>query len=348
MNFEISICIFTRNRERYLKVALDSIICQITDDIRDKVEICISDNASNQDIKGLADKYRQKHPHITYFRFDKDMGVDINHLNAVAISRSPYCWTFCDDDIMLDGALKYILQEIKENPDIDIFIGETIIYTKSLDEPAKSKFRLAKPSRDFIFEQGNTKGILLLGFGTETIVRKEKWQLYSNDNKFLDTLFVQLYVMFSMIKNGSKLKSLIKPICGLRGFNGDDTFNVDGMLRRFQYDIIALKAIPEDVFGKKSKEAKMMANQIMFNILAAVRALKMNAFKEKASLQLYFQLFDLLHQYYRNNILLYILVLPSLLLPSFIYKIMIYMYRKTLKKRRTIKDTGKIKELFYD
>jgi abequosyltransferase len=343
MNFEISICIIEYNRRDMLAQTLDSIINQITDDIRDKVEICISDDASMQDIKSLVDEYRLKHPHITYFRFEKNQGFDINELKSVEISHSPYCWTFGNDDIMLDGALKYILQEIKENPDIDIFIGETIFCGRSLDEAVKRNFRLHKPRQDFVFERGDTRCILLLGFISETIVKKESWNLYAKDNKFLDTLFVQLYVMFSMIKNGYKLKSLIKHIAGLREFNGDDTFNVDGYLRRIQYDVIALKAIPEDVFGKNSKEAKMLANQLMFNILYAIRAFKIGSFTEKASVNTYIQMFKLLHQYYPNNILLYILVLPSLLLPAFVYKIMIYTYRKTLKKRRIVKNIDEIK-----
>ncbi|MDR3048957.1 MAG: glycosyltransferase, partial [Elusimicrobiota bacterium] len=46
MAFEFSICIPTWNKAKYLKTTLDSIICQIDDDIKDKIEICISDDAS--------------------------------------------------------------------------------------------------------------------------------------------------------------------------------------------------------------------------------------------------------------------------------------------------------------
>ncbi|MDR3048967.1 MAG: glycosyltransferase, partial [Elusimicrobiota bacterium] len=46
MAFEFSICIPAWNKAKYLKTTLDSIICQIDDDIKDKIEICISDDAS--------------------------------------------------------------------------------------------------------------------------------------------------------------------------------------------------------------------------------------------------------------------------------------------------------------
>ena len=61
MNYELSICIPTYNRAEYLKEALDSIIKQINDTNRDKVEICISDNASEDNTKELIENYRKKH-----------------------------------------------------------------------------------------------------------------------------------------------------------------------------------------------------------------------------------------------------------------------------------------------
>ncbi|MDR0485813.1 MAG: glycosyltransferase, partial [Elusimicrobiota bacterium] len=152
MAYEISICIIEWERSKHLSLLLDSIISQIDDEIRDSVEICISDDASTENIKEIVSIYKTKHPHITYFRFEKNMGFDCNHLKVIEISNAPFCWTFGNDDIMLDGALKYMLKEIKENPDIDIFVGDALIYADSSETMFKKTRNIRKPVKDFVFE----------------------------------------------------------------------------------------------------------------------------------------------------------------------------------------------------
>lgn len=350
MDFEISISIVEWNRSAEFKALLDSIVSQITEDIRDKVEICVSDDASTEDIKSIIDEYRKKHPHIKYFCFEKNAGVDLNYLKAVEIASAPFCWAFGNDDLMLDGALKYILKEIRENPDIDIFMGELVSFTDFEDKVFyRGGFRISKPTKDFVFENGNTRCILLFSHIGEAIVKKEMWNRYSQINwhsdnetdvwdgrRFVGTLDVHLYVMFSMIKNGSKLKSLIKPIVAARSFAKNDPFMIDGIRKRWIYCLESVKKIPEAVFGKNSKEAKWMAShQLIYTEICTIRAGKTGAFPMNT--KLYIALFKDLYHYFPKNLLLYFYVLPCMLIPSFVYKAAIMLYRKTLKKKKIVK-----------
>ena len=73
----LSICIPTYNRAEFLKDALDSILRQINENNKDKVEICISDNASEDNTEELVEEYQKKSPiPIIYHKNEKNMGAD--------------------------------------------------------------------------------------------------------------------------------------------------------------------------------------------------------------------------------------------------------------------------------
>ncbi|MDR3150214.1 MAG: glycosyltransferase [Candidatus Peribacteria bacterium] len=57
---KLSICIPTYNREKFLPDALNSILKQINDNNKDKIEICISDNASEDNTKELINGFQKK------------------------------------------------------------------------------------------------------------------------------------------------------------------------------------------------------------------------------------------------------------------------------------------------
>jgi abequosyltransferase len=342
MAFDLSVCILSYNRSKELAQLLNSIAKQVTDDIRDKIEICISDDASIENIEQVVESFKND-MRINYFRFEQNQGHDINYLKVVEMSDSPYCWVFGNDDIMLDGALKYIYKEIQDNPDIDIFIADGFMADADLSNIYKRKFRLIKGKKDFTFDHKNTKSILLLGNSSEMIIKKDKWMLYTNledssVKKMIGCIFIQVFIMCSMIKNGSKLKSLVKPVCIFRGGNGASTFLREGVFKRVLYDIRVMKLIPEEVFGKNSKEAKYMANQLMFNIVRTlIIGVKIKSQIVDSPYHLYKDVFVELFKSYKTNLLLYLLVLPSMLMPSFVYKIFVSFYRGTIKRIRKVK-----------
>ena len=124
MAIQLSICIPTYNREKYLKQLLDCIERQLQDIEKNIVEICVSDNASTDNTKQVIQQYQQKYNNITYFRWDKNMGADMNYLKVVEIAHGKYCWLFGSDDFMIDGAIKKMLEQIKE--DCDIYLCDSV------------------------------------------------------------------------------------------------------------------------------------------------------------------------------------------------------------------------------
>ncbi|MGL5056642.1 MAG: glycosyltransferase family 2 protein [Fusobacteriaceae bacterium] len=112
----LSILIPTYNRSKYLDKALKSICEQIDESFISKIEIIISNNCSEDDTDSIVQKYLIKYPVIKYIKQLNNTGVDKNFLFLFKESTGKFGWIFGDDEILLDGALKRILENIKLYP----------------------------------------------------------------------------------------------------------------------------------------------------------------------------------------------------------------------------------------
>jgi glycosyltransferase involved in cell wall biosynthesis len=107
----LSICIPTYNRAHYLENALLSILYQFKDDpeLASQVEVVVSDNASPDNTKALVERYQSRIPRLTYNRNEENVGPDRNVLKAVECASGTYGWYLGDDDTIVNGALRTIV-----------------------------------------------------------------------------------------------------------------------------------------------------------------------------------------------------------------------------------------------
>jgi glycosyltransferase involved in cell wall biosynthesis len=120
-NILLSICIPTYNRASYLKLSLKRIIEQITIDM--PIEIIVSDNFSPDNTIDVASQYLD----LPYFKLVKqksNIGPMRNALDLISKhARGKFCWFVGDDDYVVTGAIKNLLEIIKSN-DVDfIFLN---------------------------------------------------------------------------------------------------------------------------------------------------------------------------------------------------------------------------------
>ena len=105
----LSIVIPTFNRPTELLQAAASIAEQLTGELLDKVEIIITDNASDAPtvtaIKDLAAAY----PAISYLRHGRDEGGFFQFLAAPWRARGRWTWVFGADDILMPGGVAYVV-----------------------------------------------------------------------------------------------------------------------------------------------------------------------------------------------------------------------------------------------
>ncbi|MBR6099566.1 glycosyltransferase family 2 protein [bacterium] len=130
MNDLISVIIPVKNGSKYLSQALDGILQQNMD-----VEIIVVDDCSDDDTVKIAEKYGCK-----IIRHDTSKGPVIAKNNGLKIAAGKYILFHDHDDIMRDGVLQKLYEEItSEN---DIYAVEAKVqdfYSPELSEEEREK-----------------------------------------------------------------------------------------------------------------------------------------------------------------------------------------------------------------
>jgi len=95
---------------------LDSLVGQFADqDLKDKVEIVISDNGSQDNTEQTVREYQKIHDNVVYYRNQVNMGFDFNVYNVVEKSKGKYCWTLGDDDAVINGGIELVVNFLEKN-----------------------------------------------------------------------------------------------------------------------------------------------------------------------------------------------------------------------------------------
>jgi len=209
----LSICIPTYNRDRYLKECLDSIICQFKDkEIFNQVEILVSDNASEDNTQNLVKEYQKEFSNIHYIRNLINIGSAKNIFQAYCQSKGKYLWPVCDDDIVEDGALKYLINSLSRCDYSAVLLnfsqGEHFnprikIYGNSLQVKEDKVYQ-----NPFTFFQGsdfcNFHGI---NFASAVLYNCEYFQKEKNNFiSFFQTPYLHSYIFLLVARNGPVLR----------------------------------------------------------------------------------------------------------------------------------------------
>jgi len=114
----LSICIPTHDgRGAVLKEAIDSVLSQITPEIRPCIEICVSDNASEDGTRALLAGYSREHPGLFHYsRNPENLGFTRNLMRVVAQAGGDHCWLLSSDDTMAPQGLARVLDRLAEYP----------------------------------------------------------------------------------------------------------------------------------------------------------------------------------------------------------------------------------------
>jgi len=286
MNIKLSICIPTYNRAKFLNEAIESVVTQITEDITDKVELCISDNTSTDNTEEIVEKWKKQSPiSIVYHKNEENLGADKNFLKVIKIANGEYCWYLGSDDKIINEGIKIILSQI-EGSDIDIFLSNRIEFNNDFSKKIGTSdwFKL---HHDKIFDFSVVEVSEYLKYGkalgaifsyiSSVVFKRISWNAISNKERYVGTLYSHTYILAKIIKNKVKLKYIDTPLSLCRLNDDEQTFAKQlGNYKRLYVDYYNL-LIFNDVFGMDSKEAyfvkKILSKQRNVKSLLALRLL---------------------------------------------------------------------------
>ena len=179
----LTICIFTYNRDKFLRQCLESIsqnVYELPPGLA-TVDIVVSDNASTDLTSDVVSEFKAFLP-ITYNRNETNLGADVNHRLATELARGEYLWFMTDDDALADGALKYLVNFLCNNPEVDYVSYPRLLTNNNLEvssgntEPAGvTEDLIFKSGRDLFCSVGGQMPRIIL-YICSTIIRRSVWE----------------------------------------------------------------------------------------------------------------------------------------------------------------------------
>lgn len=209
----LSICIPTHHgRCETLRAALDSIVPQITPALHGQVEICLSDNASEDGTQALVAQYDAAHPGLfRYRRNPENLGFTRNLLRVIDSAGGDFCWLFSSDDTMAPHGLARVLEMLDQYPHLTGMTFSTQAYEPGMQEAVNETYSSSLlpqdpetmhvyTSPDEIFRNCGS----VMGYTSTQVFDRRLWQevlAEIGEAEFTRfTYFPYLYVFGKMVK----------------------------------------------------------------------------------------------------------------------------------------------------
>jgi glycosyltransferase involved in cell wall biosynthesis len=126
MNIDISIIIPVYNMEKYLKQCLDSVFCQIDENI----EVIIVNDGSTDDSRKVIEKYLNLYKNVVYIE-QENQGVSISRNKGIERAKGEYIMFLDSDDYLEKKSVSNLYIKAKEK-DMDILIfGHRKVYDEN-------------------------------------------------------------------------------------------------------------------------------------------------------------------------------------------------------------------------
>jgi len=160
----LSICIPTWNRSKILDISLKNFLDQIKDVNLPELELYVSDNCSEDETEQVVKKYISQGLPITYNRNESNIGAAGNFVKCMQWASGKYILLLGDDDVLKQGALKYILDMLRGKDYGLLHLNQCV---KNDGEPIVYNFKLLVKHQNVKDENvpyvGSRKGFKIAG-----------------------------------------------------------------------------------------------------------------------------------------------------------------------------------------
>jgi len=249
----LSICIPTYNRARDLKRLLDSIALYGSIYLKSgELEICISDNSSNDETAQVVAEYSGIIKNIKYQRNITNIGFGLNLYKCIDMSSADYCWMMGDDEIVTANGLELVLESAHRKP--DIIIGNAVANGKLrrfLNVRGKQDFHInsMEDFAEFLDRCGSTVHLAVFAFISSIILRKSFWlatesSMYEKKHPYTH--------MIQICRNISETETFLtyidKAIVEV-GISNRNQYN-SSAFASFELDVLTIDYILKEIFTK--------------------------------------------------------------------------------------------------
>lgn len=289
----------------------------------DRVEVLISDNASTDGTEGVVSRFINIYSFIKYIRNIQNIGPDSNFLQCFKEAKGKYILLISDDDILIEGSLKTIL-DFLESDDISLLYLNTIGFRefyKNVDYCIRYDYGTIYDDKVFITKDKKifmNYAFRLWGYLSCFIVSNEAFKSLDNVERFKGSNWLQTYIFTQCANYGKQLLGVISKPCIAAGIYSN-VYNYDsGRVHGDSFKDLCEFAI------KQGFDEKQMKHNYLWHVcylskraIIKERALGINKTSVKALVKS-----TLPYPY------AWIHLYPYILLPSFLCKFIVYINNK--------------------
>lgn len=223
----LTVAIPTYNRLSCLVETIDAVIPQLLE-INAKepglVELLICNNASTDGTTEYLITLKENYPFINLHNEEINIGIDGNIHNCALHSKGKYVFSLSDDDIPESGIIFKIITNIKkfkeENRNgLFIFLNGYVFSGEYANTLPKHNRIFKEDVEDLVFndKQSFVEHVgVWATFVSSFVYDREKWLVAAEDRRFIGTDIYLSYVLYSMLRNCSKMIILSNPLIAIR------------------------------------------------------------------------------------------------------------------------------------
>lgn len=292
---------------------LQETLASIMSQHQEGIEVVVSDNHSQDGTYEKMVELQSIYPSIVYYRWEQEVPCGDNLLQAVKLARGTYCWLMTDDDRVEQGGVRHVLELLERYPDLTGLSVNVEGYDKRLQE--KKTIRYTHHLKGIHhFKEGEAIFTSLgawMGFWSAHIVRREYWQQAEQRGRHLFfTGYHHLAIMVEMARLYPSWLFTDQKCVGYRADN--ESFHQEyGRIKRFEIDALAYTTVGQHLFSKKAIKAvnKQVICHLLFWQLVTMKC-------EQHSRELFKELFNICYRYYHGYLTCWLVLIPTLLIPS--------------------------------
>lgn len=251
-----SVCIPTFNRATYLPPLIDSMRAEMAQ-FGDRIQIVVSDNASSDATAAVCRGLQEGGVNLKYIRNPRNIGPDLNYLNAVQGADGEYCLLMGDDDEVRPGLFAMLDAAIaKVAP--DVVISDRVLCDNQLQPTGVQKvgrshtelrlFSFRDRAQQLSYLSRVDSFIGLFSFLSTIAFKRAAWLAAADYPQSIGTAYSHVYKLMDILaRQGGSL--LYVPQATVMARLGNDSFlqSLEGStFRRWQLDFIG--------YGKMAKE----------------------------------------------------------------------------------------------
>ena len=259
----LSVCIPTFNFGPYIGATLESILPQV----RDGVEVIVLDGGSTDNTASVVQALQAEYPSLRYERREQRGGIDRDIARTVELARGEYCWLFCADDLMKEGAIERMLHNLERG--CDVYICGLTLCTLDMQPlrehrvariKTESQFdlRVNKERRSYFARAQTTTAFF--SFAGSITFKKSRWDELELDERFVGSLWGHVARFFALIPRGLRLDYV--PDSYLLKRTENDSFLDQGIVNRLAVAIDGYDRLASTFFGERSFEARQIRRTV--------------------------------------------------------------------------------------